>query len=752
MLPDARSSLFNLRFVLHPVMKVRQVLSSSIFTLLLACAADAQTTSFQSGTTWETGTWSAGIPAANSNAIIGLPGAAVTFDATAAPALNSLTIDAANTAAQLLHGANNLTAATVTVGDVALGRYEQSGGLLTADTLILGNTGTGVYVQTGGSLIVNGNSPLSHLIIGAGDGGVGRFELSGTGSVTASAIHVGGGLTSTNAVSSGTFIQDGGTVTVTNGSGEIVVGGTSGTSGKYEMKGGSLTSKQLYIGLKGENPAEGDRSFVHTGGNVTITDNLILGGYYEGTATPAGSYTLTGDTDTSTLTTSKVWVGLSGSGTFTQDGGTHNITLGDEPFDRSLMIAGAQAGSEGVYNMKSGVLNADGIYIGLYDPAGDATGGKGTLNQSGGTINVSQQLIVDNGGTAASLGSYVMTGGTLNTTGSATYAGLLVLGTFDHIGGTVTANGTGAEAGLRIDGTYNFGGGTLQGTGEKVNYGTFSGFGTIAGSGKVINQGSMTFKDGESTISAPVENQAESTLTVNGNNAVFEGTVLNRGDFVATADANVVFEEKFTNTGGVYLSDGGNTDFSGGFENVAGAGNVFGYLTTDPLKPGDLFRMGGDFIVANANLSLWDTATAKLEFYQGEGSPDGVHSLIYAGLDHGDLTNGEGYLGFQDNMSWGEVFIASGSILETGTGDGHALYTEKLTFGSNDLAEIISQVSTFSGDLKIYYHPDQNPELEGQKIPFGSGTGFVAPVPEPSAALLAGVGAIALSFRRRRRA
>ncbi|RYD68189.1 MAG: hypothetical protein EOP84_30090, partial [Verrucomicrobiaceae bacterium] len=351
-------------------MKVRQVLTSSIFTLLLAGAAHAQTTSFLSGTSWSNGTWSNGVPMANSNAIIGQPGALVFFDAAASPSLSSLTING-TTEARFLHPVNNLTATNVTVGDTDFGRYEQSGGLLTATTLTVGNTGSGVYVQTGGSLVVTGNSPLSHLIIGAGNGGIGRFELSTGASVTANAIHVGGGLTSADAVSSGTFVQNGGTVNVTGGVGELVVGDTSGTSGLYEMKGGTLTSKQLYVGVKGSNPVSGERAFAQSGGTVTVSENLVLGGYFGGTATPAGKFTLTG-TETSILNTSKVWVGLSGSGTFTQEGGVHNVSLGNAVGDRSLLIAAGQAGSEGVYNMKSGVLNAEGIYVG--NP------GKGTLN------------------------------------------------------------------------------------------------------------------------------------------------------------------------------------------------------------------------------------------------------------------------------------------------------------------------------------------------------------------------------------
>lgn len=640
-------------------MKVRRVLTSGIVTLLLAGAAQAQTTSLLTGTSWNAATWSNGVPGTNSDVVIGLQlPLGFAYDV-ADTQVRSLTIDAGVTPV-----------------------FRQATGLLATDSLIVGNTNSGTYQLSGGSLVVHGGTG-SHLIIGAGAGGVGRFELSGTGSVTANAIHVGGG-TSGGGAASGTFVQTGGTVNVT-AVGDLIVGDTSGTSGRYEMQGGALTAKNLYVAHSGSNPAGDNRAFIQTGGTVTFTNNLSLGGFYGGTSAPAGSYTLSGS---GVLNTTNVWVGLSGSGTFNQLGGTHSSD--------SLMVAAAQSGSTGAYNISGGTLTAKGLYLG--DVNGN--GGNGTLTQTAGTVNVTEGLIVDKG--AGSLGKYVMSSGSLTATGSGATA-LLVLGEFQQTGGTVTVNGTGEDARLHNLGTYQLGGGTIGGT------------------GKFINEGTTTLSGGTSTISLPVENF---------------------GDFEAV-DASVVYNGLFQNSG-EYVSGGTSTQtFNGGFENLSG-----GYLAAS--EPGEVFKIGGALTINSADSSLWNTETAILHFFKGTGNVSGEHSLLYAGLDVGAFVDG-----FEDNFAWAELIIEAGNALATSDIDGRALYAEKLTFGSTVLSEIIDQVGDFSGDLTIYYDPAKNPELQGQTIAFGSGTGSVAPVapvPEPSALLLAGVGAIALSFRRRRRA
>ncbi|MHA3772728.1 beta strand repeat-containing protein [Verrucomicrobiota bacterium sgz303538] len=664
-------------------MKVSQVLTSTILPLLLTGVAQAATTVFTptNGSNWEVAeNWSAGVPgttASNLDAVLNTTGSTATFNGTASnPALTSVVIDAPTTSASVLHLTGNLT----------------------TQSLIIGDTKFGAYTQKGGVVDVTGATTASHLVIGAGAGGNGSYKLE-AGSLTAKFIHVGGGTTNPAGAATGTFLQTGGTVNVTGGTneGELIVGDTSGTSGKYEITGGSLTTKQLYVGVQGANPTVGDRSFVQSGGQVTVSDNLTLGGYAGGISTTAGSYTLSGPTATSVLNTSKVWVGVSGSGTFTQDGGTHNITLGNAEGDHSLLIASAQAGSQGVYNMKNGVLNADGIYVGYSKSA--ATGGSGTLNHTGGTINVGQRLVVYNGGTPSSLGKYVMSGtAVLNTTSTSDAPGLYIAGSFDQQGGTINANSSSAVEGFRNDGAFTMSGGTLQGTGSKINYASFSGFGTIDG-GKLTNAGTMTFSGGNSTISAPVENV------------------------------------------GNFKTNGAAVTINGSFSNASG-----GYLTA--ITAGDLFRIGGQLSIQNPNSTLWSTETAVLEFFKGTGNTTGDHSLLYAGVDFGGASNANGFLGYQDNLSWGEVIIGAGNrLLSSGGG---ALYTEKLTFGTTDLAQIAAQVATFTGDLKIFYDPADNPQLQNQTFNFGTGTGSVAPVPEPSALLLAGIGAIALSFRRRR--
>jgi hypothetical protein len=76
-----------------------------------------------------------------------------------------------------------------------------------------------------------------------------------------------------------------------------------------------------------------------------------------------------------------------------------------------------------------------------------------------------------------------------------------------------------------------------------------------------------------------------------------------------------------------------------------------------------------------------------------------------------------------------------------------ALYTHQLILGGGT-----AQISTFTGDLSIYYDPADpvNSYLGGQTYTFASGDGMVAPVPEATAVLALTFASLVLGVRRRR--
>ncbi len=135
-------------------------------------------------------------------------------------------------------------------------------------------------------------------------------------------------------------------------------------------------------------------------------------------------------------------------------------------------------------------------------------------------------------------------------------------------------------------------------------------------------------------------------------------------------------------------------------------------------SPGDLYRAGKGFYNSSTQNTVWDTTPATLEFFTPATNTTGNHEFTYAGLNLGSS-----YSGFTNNFAWNSVVVQSGNqLINTNSS---ALYTRGLTLGGG-----ISQISTFSGNMAIYYdiaNPG-NAYLAGGFYSFGSGTGFVAPV------------------------
>ena len=134
---------------------------------------------------------------------------------------------------------------------------------------------------------------------------------------------------------------------------------------------------------------------INLNGGVTVsgTGNVNLG---------SGSFTvndaLSGITGGS-LSAGIGYVGYSGTGTFTQSGGTNNLGS----FGTSGLYLGYNAGSSGSYNLSgSGVLSAYDEYVGY--------SGTGTFTQSGGTNNVTVACGFTSATTSGSSGSYNLSG------------------------------------------------------------------------------------------------------------------------------------------------------------------------------------------------------------------------------------------------------------------------------------------------------------------------------------------------------
>ena len=133
----------------------------------------------------------------------------------------------------------------------------------------------------------------------------------------------------------------------------------------------------------------GTGSFTQTGGTHIVSDILYIGGS-SGTGN-IGTYNLIGGL-LSVPGAAAEYIGLSGSGSFTQTGGTNSA------FN---VFVGANIGSSGSYQLSgSGSLTAGIEYVGY--------GGNGTFTQSGGTHTVADTLFLGYGG--GNLGTYSLSG------------------------------------------------------------------------------------------------------------------------------------------------------------------------------------------------------------------------------------------------------------------------------------------------------------------------------------------------------
>jgi hypothetical protein len=253
---------------------------------------------------------------------------------------------------------------------------------------------------------------------------------------------------------------------------------------------------------------------------------------------------------------------------------------------------------------------------------------------------------------------------------------------------------------------------------------------TVESPGKLVADGA--------TITTPtLQVNADGVFGVQGAGATINGNVVNDGTFQVD-NATVTFDGTFTNNG-AYVSDPSTQTFD---DLVNG---TTGYIDA---APGDLFRVGGDFLNHSSQNLLWDTSAATLEFFGAAGT---THTMLLTGLDLG-----LGIPGFVDNFAWGALVIELGNTLSLGDGlglGGVAQYVGEL-IGVVILDGAIANI--FGNGFNLYYDTEQlaNAYLGGGTYALANGGFLIAAssVPEPMslALVLPGLGLIAVVLRRRR--
>ncbi len=403
-----------------------------------------------------------------------------------------------------------ITATNTYGGDttVSAGTLQLPSGRLNGNNEFVGGGGTASLVQSGG---VNS---VATLYIGNQAGSSGIYNLGGSGQLSALYEYIGNS-------GSGSFTQSGGTNAVppTVGSPGLSVGNNAGSFGTYNLSGsGLLSAPDEYIGNSGSG------SFTQSGGTNTVSnfaDGLTLGN----NAGSFGTYNLSGS---GVLSAPDEYIGNSGSGSFTQSGGTNSTFF---------LELGCYSGSSGTYNLSgSGLLSTDSeaIYF-------------GSFTQSGGTQAVSEGLYVgvyDRGTNR----TYSLIGGSLSA--PTEYIGYSGSGSFTQSGGTNSAGSLILAQSAGSTGTYNLNGGLLslsgliQGSGSAAFY--FSGGTLRAGA-------SFSSSQPIQLVSLPLQTRMFDT---SGNTMTLSGSLFGTGSLTKIGAGTLILSGTNTYAGGTTLAAG----------------------------------------------------------------------------------------------------------------------------------------------------------------------------------------------------
>ncbi len=484
----------------------------------------------------------------------------------------------------------------------------------------------------------------------------------------------------------------------TVGGNDLWIGNGTGTSGRLEINnGGSLNTNAawMFVGNGG-----GTGTFnVNAGGSYT-TDNDVRFG--------AGTINVNGGTFTAGRIVgnggASGQINVSGAGSLTttnastSNGSPDLQNLAVSSFTGSISAArNANFRNGATSDMSAGsiaTLGGGEIRIG--------NGGSHTFNQSGGSISTASWMVV--GIAAGGNGTFNMTGGsvtsgTVNTGAFTTIGAGGGTGTVNQSGGTWTdGNKTMVGENAGGTGTFNLNGGTLA-TGRVE---TGGGTGNLNLNGGVLK----ALRNETNFISA--------NTTVNVQSG---GAKIDTNGFNVTTGANLVGTGSLEKQGNGTLTLSGNGNSVGSILVSAGTLYVTGALTssgtvsvtgTGSIGSGD----AGSGITGNVNIAAGGT----LDISQGLLTLAPGTTLSFGGFDFGDI------IGFDVNTA------------AVGT---HTLVLGDFTLDTTNLANFGAGNALDLGGGRSAY--------------FSEGSLAVTIIPEPSAALLAGIGALAMLRRRRLR-
>ena len=549
----------------------RARLGTSLVTTALAAislsAASAQDNSWTGGisTDWNTAAnWSSNAVPTGQNAVVNNTSgniATITADLAATPndiivtgggRIDHLAGTAGTGGGSWMFVGQNSTLSTYNLADTSVAGggitgYGQGSGTVNATGNLQvaawgGNRVGTMNINTTGALNVTGA-----LRIGNDGGSVGVMNLE-SGTVTVSNIN-------TFAGGENNIGHDGGVATLNISGGSLSVsevlrfGNGSGGNGTLNMTGGAINKAGNGQFLVGHNNGTG--TVVQSGGTIIANNELYIGNENAGAS---GTYTLSG---TGALTVSnEVVVGReSGTGVLNVDGGT--ITTGGN----GNMYIGRRNGT-GTLNQTDGVISV--IYefgVGTRD---DNKIGTGTYNLSGGTLSAGRNIFI--GKELGSSGTMDMTGGTMSTSDKLQIGHNQATGVLTQSGGIVNVQNEvfiGNESNASSVGTYTLSGTGALNVGNQVIVGRDNGTGTLN-----LNGGTVTTKWIEGGSGSASVNFNGGVLKAKENQVSFirdldVANVQSGGIKIDSNGFDVATSQALTGTGGLEKLGAGNLTLNG---------------------------------------------------------------------------------------------------------------------------------------------------------------------------------------------
>ncbi|HEV2971300.1 MAG TPA: hypothetical protein VGY55_15100 [Pirellulales bacterium] len=229
-----------------------------------------------------------------------------------------------------------------------------------------------------------------------------------------------------------------------------LTGGMPTDTATFSMSANNLTSAFEYVGWSAGN---GSGKFNQSGGVNTVNGTALYLGL---NPTDNGYYNLSGTGSLVAAGNTGEIVGYSGTGTFTQSGGTNSLGT------NNLLYLGYNSNSSGTYILSAGTLTSTGTLIsnsGEHIAVGD--GSAGTFIQSGGTNSLT---FLEIGIGSGANGVYFLHGGLL-TASSESIGSSHGSGTFNQDGGSNIVGPVGLAIGNGLGGSpgaYNLSGGFVS--------------------------------------------------------------------------------------------------------------------------------------------------------------------------------------------------------------------------------------------------------------------------------------------------